>query len=149
VARLEWAYQECLVAEELDPLDPVTLREVPADAYGTLRFSLRPACRLVHSQFPVLRIWEANQPDAASDEIIDLDFGPDFVLACRMSGRTYFRRIDKGDYQLLVAFAAGRTLDEALEASLALNPQFDLAAALRRCLECGVLSQMTFYQKPL
>ena len=25
VAALEWAYQECLVAEEFNPLDPVTL----------------------------------------------------------------------------------------------------------------------------
>jgi hypothetical protein len=37
-------------------------------------------------------------------------------------------------------------LDEALELSLAVNPQFSLSAALQRCIEFGVLSQMTFFQ---
>ena len=146
VASLEWAYQECLVAEELDPLDPLTLRDVPAHSYGTLRFTLRPACRLVHSRFPVLKIWEANQPGAPADETIDLDIGADFLLAFRNPKGIYFRRIHEDDHRLLAAFAAGRSLDEALELSLAVNPQFNLSAALQRCIEFGVLSQMTFFQ---
>src|SRR5262249_23011925 len=44
VARLEWAYQECLVAEDSDCLDPRTLRNIPTDAYGNLRFTIRSAC---------------------------------------------------------------------------------------------------------
>ncbi|TLZ27579.1 MAG: hypothetical protein E6K29_13410 [Gammaproteobacteria bacterium] len=149
VAALEWAYQECLVAAELDPLDPLTLRDVPAQSYGTLRFTLRPACRLVHSPFPVLRIWEVNQPGVTGDETINLDSGPDFLLLLRNPSGIFFRRIPEDDYRLLAAFTAGKSLDEALEVSLASNPQFDLSAALRRCIEFGVLSQLTFYQSTL
>ena len=134
------------MAEEFDPLDPLTLRDVPAQSYGTLRFTLRPACRLVHSRFPVLKIWEANQPEAPADETIDLDTGPDFLLVFRNRKGIYFRRIQEDDHRLLAAFAAGRSLDEALELSLALNPEFNLSAALHRCIEFGVLSQMTFFQ---
>jgi hypothetical protein len=122
------------------------LRDVPAHSYGTLRFTLRPACRLVHSRFPVLKIWEANQPEAPADETIDLDSGADFLLVFRNPKGIYFRRIHEDDHRLLAAFAAGRSLDEALELSLALNPQFNLSAALQRCIEFGVLSQMTFFQ---
>jgi hypothetical protein len=146
VAALEWAYQECLVAEEFNPLDPVTLRDVPARSYGTLRFTLRPACRLVHSRFPVLKIWEANQPEAPADETLDLDTGPDFLLISRSRKGIYFRRIQEDDHRLLTAFAAGCSLDEALELSLAFNSQFNLSAALHRCIEFRVLSQMTFLQ---
>jgi hypothetical protein len=146
VAALEWAYQECLVAEEFDPLDPLILRHVPSESYGTLRFTLRPACRLVQSRFPVLKIWQANQPEAPADETIDLDTGPDFLLVFRTREGIYLRRIQEADHRLLAAFAAGCSLDEALELSLALNPQFDLSAALHRCIEFGVLSQMTFFQ---
>ncbi len=146
VATLEWSYQECLVAEESEPLDPLTLRNVPAQSYGTLRFTLRPACRLVHSQFPVLTIWEANQPGAPADEIIDLNSGPDFLTVFRNSKGTYLRRIHEDDHRLLATFASGRCLDEALELSLASNPEFNLSATLQRCIEFGVLSQMTFFQ---
>lgn len=145
VAALEWAYQECLVAEELDPLDPLTLRDVPAQSYGTLRFTLRSACRLVHSRFPVLRIWEANQPEATGDETINLDSGPDFLLVFRIPRGIQLLRIHEDEHHLLTAFAGGKSLDEALEISLASNPRFDLSAALHRCIEIGVLSQLTFY----
>lgn len=146
VARLEWAYQECLIAEKSDPLHPQSLRDVPADVYGSLRFSLRPACRLVHSRFPVLRIWEVNQPENASVELVDLSTGPDFLLLIRNSCRMNVRRIEEADYRLLADFAAGKSLEEALELSLGRNAGFDLAPALRRCFTLGVLTQIKYHQ---
>jgi hypothetical protein len=148
VARLEWAYQECLIAEKSDPLDPRTLRAVPADVYGRLRFSLRPACRLVHSRFPVLRIWEVNQPEIPSVELVDLSTGPDFLLLIRNNRRMNVRRIEKADYRLLADFAAGKSLEEALELNLGRNATFDLGSALRRCFALGALTEMTYHQDP-
>ena len=142
VARLEWACQECLVAESSEALDPQTLRGIPADAYGELRFTLRPASRLVHSSFPVMRIWKVNQPDAATDEIVDLRSGPDHLVVMR-SPSLELRRIPVGDFHLLTKFAEGKTLDSAIEAVLAADSQFDLGAALRRCIGLGVLAQVT------
>jgi hypothetical protein len=142
VARLEWACQECLVAEDSEPLDPQTLRAIPADAYGGLRFTLRPACRLVHSAFPVMRIWEGNQADAADVKIIDLRSGPDYLVVMR-SSRVELCRVPGADFHLLTAFSRGHTLDGALEAALASDPQFDLGVALRRCIGLGVLAQVT------
>jgi len=142
VARLEWACQECLIAEDSEPLDPHKLRDISADAYGELRFTLRPACRLLHSVFPVLRIWEVNQPEAARDEIVDLRTGPDYLVVMR-SSRLDLCRVPENDFHLLGKFAEGRTLDSAFEAVLATDSQFDLGAALRRCIAIGVLAQVT------
>lgn len=142
VAALEWAYQECLVAEEVAPLDPVTLREVPRQSHGMLRLTLRPSYRLVQSRFPALRIWQVNQPESAADETIYLDSGPDFLLVFRTPGGIRFRRIHEDDYRLLAAFAAGNSLVEALDLILASSPQFDLGAALQRCIEFAVFSQI-------
>ena len=83
------------------------------------------------------------------DETINLDSGPDFLLLFRNPSGIFFRRIPEDDHRLLAAFTAGKSLDEALEVSLASNPQFDLRAALRRCIEFRVLSQLTFYQSTL
>jgi hypothetical protein len=142
VARLEWACQECLVAEDSEPLDPQALRAIPADAYGELRFNLRPACRLLHSTFPVMRIWEVNQPDAEADQIVDLRSGPDYLLVMR-SSRIEFCRVPAGDFRLLAGFSEGHSLDSVLEAVLASDSQFDLRAALRRCIALGVLAAVT------
>ena len=145
IARLEWACQECLVAEESEPLDPAALRAVPLEHYGTLRLSLRSACRLLDSPFPILRIWEANQPESAASELISLDSAPDLLLVCRTTGRLRLHRLEPGHYRLLASFAAGLGLEEALAASLACDPRFDLGAALWRCIEHRVLARMTFH----
>jgi hypothetical protein len=88
-----------------------------------------------------MRIWEVNQP-AATDEIVDLRSGPDYVLVMRGSSLE-LRRIPAGDFRLLSKFAEGHTLDSALETVLAADSQFDLGAALRRCIGLGVLAQVT------
>ncbi|MBV8147267.1 MAG: putative DNA-binding domain-containing protein [Gammaproteobacteria bacterium] len=144
VARLEWAYQECLVAEDSDCMDPHTLRGVPVDAYPNLRFRIRPACRLIDSPFPILRIWEANQPDAQVPDFIDLGTGADHVVLMRTPAALSLSRVPPGDFQLLTAFAAGETLERALDAALGCDPQFDLGAALRRCIGLGVFAHPSF-----
>jgi hypothetical protein len=142
VAALEWAYQECLVAAESQPLNPQALLGIPATAYGDLRFQLRPACRLLYSTFPIARIWEVNQPDAAPDQTVDLDAGPDFLVVARTAG-VRIHRVHRSEFQLLTAFSEGCSLDSAVEAVLSLDPEFDLGAALRRCIALGVVAAMT------
>jgi len=145
VARLEWAYQECLVAEDSECLDPHTLRGIPVDAYSNLRFTIRSACRFVDSPFPILRIWEVNQSDVEAPDFIDLTTGPDQVVLVRTPAGFSLSRVPAGDFRLLSAFAAGHTLEHALGAALGHDAQFDLGAALRRCIGLGVFGHKTFY----
>jgi len=149
VAALEWAWQECLVAEECESLDPRVLRDVPPGAYATLRFRLHPAARLLRSDFPIVRIWEVNQDGYAGKDLVDLDAGADLVLVRRTATGVDIHRLSPGDFQLLTTLAGSQSLAEALEASLAREPQFDLGAALRRCFELGVLTEMTYDQPQL
>jgi hypothetical protein len=51
VARLEWAYQEVLVAPEPDGLDLASLATVPGDRHGELLLEFSPAARLVDSLY--------------------------------------------------------------------------------------------------
>jgi hypothetical protein len=57
VARLEWAYQEVLVAGNGSALDLAALSDVPAERHADLVFEFHPAARLVASTFPLLAIW--------------------------------------------------------------------------------------------
>jgi hypothetical protein len=143
VAALEWASQECLVAEDDEPVDPKALQSVPPRAYPRLRFALRRAARLLESSFPIVCIWEANQPGATAAEIIDLAGGPEFALAHRMTDGARITRLSAGEFALLSTLARAEPLEAALDASLACQPDFDLGVALRRSFELGVFAHVS------
>jgi hypothetical protein len=140
VARLEWAYQQSQIAADAPPFDLATLRDIPQEAYGQLRFTLHPACGLVQSAYPVVRIWALNQPEAPSDEMVDLSSGADFVLLRRLAMGVEIRRIDSADFAILHAFSQGAVLANALESAHALDADFDLGEALRRFIGLGVFT---------
>ncbi len=140
VARLEWAYQEVLVAAEHAPLDLGRLQGIEPADYANLRFALHPAVRLVESSFPVLTIWTANQADGASEEVIDLRQGGERVLVQRTRDAVELTRLPQPDSAFLSAVAAGDTLIRAAEAAAACSDaEVDLGAILRRYVSGGVI----------
>ncbi|MBV9724476.1 MAG: putative DNA-binding domain-containing protein, partial [Gammaproteobacteria bacterium] len=110
VAALEWALQECLVAEDDAAIDPHALQTVPPRAYPRLRLALRRAARLLESPFPIVRIWEANQPEAEPVGTIDLAAGPEFALAHRIAGSARISRLSAGEFALLSRLARAEPL---------------------------------------
>jgi len=132
VAELEWAYQEALVAADAAPIAAEALRDVAPSCYETIRLSLDPSVRLVRSDFPIIRIWSANQPGSPADEIIDLRGGGDNVLVLRAREHVEFHRLSPGEFALLHAIAAGIPLGTALDAALSVDTRFDPGPALHR-----------------
>jgi hypothetical protein len=134
VAALEWAHGEALLAADAEPIAASALGDVEPALYEELRFRLHPACGLVRSAFPIVRIWRANQPESSAEESIDLGSGGDNVLVLRTPECVEFHRLPVGDFTALEALASGATLGTALEAAQAAEPTFDLGTALRRFL---------------
>ena len=135
VARLEWAVDQANIARDAASFDLTAFASVPAQLHGELRFSLHPSAHLIVSIFPILHIWQANQPSCSGDERIDLDEGGDTVLVLRRpsdAGGIAIERISRAEHLLLAMLAAGRTLAEAANRCAVMAPEFDLAAALQR-----------------
>jgi hypothetical protein len=133
VARLEWAVDQAAIARDAPPFDLRALGRVPAALHGELRFSLNPSATLVVSEYPLLHIWQANQPDAESDERIELDEGGDDLLVLRREADgIVIERLSPPESLLLALFKAGRPLGQAASDCAATFPEFDLAAALQR-----------------
>ena len=143
VAQLEWAYQEVLVAADHPTFELSALALVAPADYGALTFSTHPAMRLVQSQFPVLAIWRANQPDAASDERIALDQGSSSVLLIRRDDHVELRELPPADFALLAALARGASLAQAAECALEIDPRVALDAILGRIVSLGTLVDFT------
>jgi len=140
VAELEWAYQECLIAADALPLDPTPLQSVPPERLADLRFDVHPACRLVSSEFPIMRIWRVNQEDRDGTEIIDLRQGADHVLLRRNDDAVELHRLPAAAFTLLRSLSRRATLGDALEIAQAVASDFDLAQTLRHFVELGVFT---------
>jgi hypothetical protein len=91
VARLEWAWNESLAAADASGLDFAALALVSPEEQPRLRFAVHPAVRVIHSDHPVLAIWEANQ--AGRDGTPEASEGPDDILVHREDGRVRLARI--------------------------------------------------------
>jgi hypothetical protein len=138
VARLEWAYQQVLVAADHPHFEIAALATVPPANYEALTFETHPAMRLVSSPYPILAIWKANQPDADIAPI-HLDDGPSRVLIIRREDHVELRELAAGEFVLLNAFGNGDSFAKAADAALQADAAIDLGAALAHIMQLGTL----------
>lgn len=143
VARLEWAVHEVYHEADAQPLDATRLASVPADRQPWLRLKPHPATRFVASDYPVLRIWQTNQP-GASPEAVALDEGGVRLIVARREGEVEMRLLGAAEDRWLRALASGADLEAATLAAFGVDPGFDLPACLARHLGLG-----TFAAAPL
>ena len=140
VAALEWAYQLSLIAADDTPLDLTPLRALPPERLDASCFELQPDCQLVHSEFPIVRIWLANQDERDGTEVIDLRTGADFVLLRRAGGAVELHQLPAADFFFLQSLQQGRSLGDSLRIAEQVDPELDLARALRRLAGLGVFA---------
>jgi hypothetical protein len=133
VARLEWAWHEALAAADAPGIDFAALAAVPAQEQPALRLSLHPSVRLVRSAWPVLAIWEANQPDR--DGTPDRDEGADDVLVWREEQRVRLALLPPPDAAFVASLGRGIPLEEA-----AGSEGWDFAPMLEHLAAHGLLA---------
>jgi hypothetical protein len=136
VARLEWLINVVATAPDEPALSLDALSSVAPENAAELRFRLSSA--YFESPWPVDRIWQANQPDAA-DEAIDLNAGGARIEVFRRDGAVAFRPIDPAIFGFRKALAEGAILGEALEQALAVE-NFVLAGALAELFHDGAVA---------
>jgi len=140
VARLEWSYHRTFHADQHPALDAETLRSVQPQDYPRLRMMLQPSARLLDSGYPVLRIWQVNQPEWTGDATVNLAEGRARLLILRQVVEVAFVPLGAGEHLWLQGLAHGLTLLEAQQRATAREPDFDLATALQRHLSLGTFS---------
>ncbi len=131
VARLEWALNAALHAEDVEPLDPGQLRGLRESELPTLTLRLDPSLTLLSSRWPIDRILRANQPDADPGIVVKLAVAGVQLEVRRIGDDAVFRALDRPTYAFRRALAEGRCVEEAAAAALVLDDSFDLAAAFQ------------------
>lgn len=133
VARLEWACHESSMAADAPGFDFEALARVPESAQPGLRFAFHPAVRLVRSPWPVLAIWEANQP--GRDGTPERDEGADDVLVWRGGADVRAALLVPPEADFVASLLEGACLDEA-----AAPPGWDFSPVLARLAAEGLLA---------
>lgn len=139
VARLEWTVDQSAIAADAPPFDLAALASLREDTHATLRFVLHPSARLVESRYPILHIWQVNQPEYEGVADVDLGEGGDSLLVARGARGVDIERLKPGEAALLRAFATNAPLGTATSRASEAESSFDLSAALRRHVANHVL----------
>jgi hypothetical protein len=146
VARLEWACHESFHAGEASALDAAALAAVAQERQGEIRFRLHPAVRLVASAYPVVSIWEANQPER--DGTPEISTGAEHVIVRREELAVRLGRVAPAQWRFVAALARGETLEAAVDAAAPdAAPDF-LAPLLARLFAGGVLCGFSAPESP-
>jgi hypothetical protein len=140
VAKMEWLAHRAHFAADPPRFDPARLAGIPPAQYGALPLRLAPGSCLLHSAWPLARIWEIHQEGYAGELSVDFSSPPGRFLVFRPAWRVTVESLALGDCRFLAAANIGATLGEALEAAAAADPQFDCASALARWMAKGVLT---------
>ena len=146
VAHLEWAWHEAFHAGDAPRFDLARLAAMPAEVHGSLCLVLHPTVRLVKSDFPILRIWEVNQPGFTGEIKVDWDAPADTLLIRRdmTDGvSVLIERITNQEHAFLRALWRHATLEAATTAALAIDAAFDLQAFLFKSVHTGIIVDFT------
>lgn len=141
VARLEWAWLEAYHAADQAPLEAALLAAVPPEQLGALRFTLHPACRLIVSSFPVMDLVRANRFEIEAGVEVDPGQGQSVLLTRPGIDVVLYPLQAVGDVAFMTALKTGDSLAEAAGSALAVDPAFDLAAAIGLLLRSGAVSE--------
>jgi hypothetical protein len=148
VAALEWACHCAYFAEDDATLDIRSLSKVPAGRYADLVLRTHPACHVVCSRYPITAIWQAHQPGANRDFHINLENGPSNALVSRQHKTVIVREMKEAEATWLQSIRSGVSVGNATAAALERDPDFDLNAALKNLVECGILINFSLDNTP-
>lgn len=143
VARLEWMIDEANRAADSNADPESVLRALaacPGDELPSLRMRMDGSCRLIESPFPLLRIWQVNQPDHDGEMRVDFEVGPDRLRVRREPSGVALERIAAGDFAWLSALLVRSDLAAAIAAAQHADATFDLGGALHRFIGDGTIT---------
>lgn len=150
VARLEWCVQTAALAADAEAQDFSALQACTPEQWDELRFVTDPSVLRLDSAWPLVAIWEVNQPGYDGDPRVDFSIGSQVLIQRRDVGLRGDVAVDLAGgvavealSPALAAFVDGLRAAASLTAALLAAQQhdaaFDLTAALTTLIRNGVL----------
>ena len=138
VGRIERALRESYHSKDSRPISQDVVDRFSQENLPTASISLAPSLIILHSQYPVFSIWYSNMkgeirnppPEAQNVAIIRKQYDP------------IPRLLVKGEFEMLDSLQKGHSIGNALEAALAVEPEFDLGSTLTWLLNSNSITAL-------
>jgi len=129
LARLEWAINEAGL-ESIEPELPVAaLAQIAPDVLAAGSVRLQPSLRLIVSRWPVLAIWQANQPKSTTEQPT-LERSATRVLIRRKGNGVAMDLHTAARARLLHSLRQGAAVEVAMMAAVIRDPHFSITGEL-------------------
>ena len=142
LARLEWVCHEVYQAADFPLLSEEHLRPIASVDPSQVTFQFHAAARLLSFPFPVHRVWSALQPEAPTDEIVELPLleQETGVVVTRGDGKVQVTPLARMDYLLLEAMSRGVDAASVERMAIESEPEFDFARFLATVLNLRIIT---------
>jgi hypothetical protein len=122
-------------------LDAAALSTVTPERMDTARLDLHPACSLFVSEWDIVGLWQAHQPESGREFPTELARAS-HALIVRPHWKAEVLALPAAGHMMLSYLAAGQTLGEALDTALEVDGQFDFGVHLQQWLRAGVFTSL-------
>jgi hypothetical protein len=140
VARLERARLEALHAADAAALAPAALAG-QGQALAEVRFVAHPAARIVTSDYPIVDLWRANQPEVDPGRC-SFESAAQSALITRPQLRVEVCPLSAAQAAFGRSLLAGEDVVAAFERASQTDECFDVTAAFRELLVAGAFAHM-------
>lgn len=140
VAQLDRLWTEVHCAPDHDVLDPGALAHLTVDAMT--RLTLRPHPAAQWSWFPaqpIFTLWSRNR-DPAADHSAAIAWHGEGVLLTRPDGAVVAEPLTQDGVAFLDACAAGRSIQNAVTAAIAVDASADVSRLINQTLRAGAFA---------
>jgi uncharacterized protein (UPF0276 family) len=138
MANLEWSLHRAYYAPDAPTLDGTSLSLLSPEDLESARFIPHPAMHLEQSEWAIAQLWLAHQTEGmAFPEEMHTN---SFALVVRPRWQPRLLMLSRAAFAVLTELADGKTFGEALDAALALEKDFDVAAHLQQWIEAGAFA---------
>jgi len=143
VARLEWAWHQAFNAADSQGLNIHQLSQLNDEQQSQLMFKLPPGSSLIHSDFPINKIWQVNQDDYIGDDTINLDDGAVMLFVWRQGYTMRIDSISDDQWLFLSALKNNQSLVDICS-YFADNTAVNIEALMPVCVQQGWIADFTF-----
>ena len=138
MARLEWALHRAHYAPGAQPVTAQQMAAIPPGQLEAAHLRLHPACSLLASDWNVVPLWQAHQPDASVEFPAQMQQAS-YGLVLRPQWKTQLLPLSAAGYDALCVLANGGDFGAALDAAFERDDNFDVGAHLQQWIEHGLI----------
>ncbi len=142
LTRLEWACHEVHQAADSVPLPPNRFQALSLADPSCVTVEFQQTAQFLSFSLPVHRVWQALQPGASPDEVIDLSLSeqPTGVVVARREGKIHVTLLNWLDYRLLEGLWQGASIASIERVAREAESGFDCARLMTTLLNLRVMA---------